>query len=217
MHCTDAQQRSLAALALMILISACSSSRMPDWPSSTTKPAPVEARAHSPELPAVALPPALADPGTPAGRAVGPAPNPAAPNPAATGTLSARPVGPAAAVPPAPPLPPPRRARSWAEFKLFAAQRMVAANKSITNGGAVPDPLLAIPVLEVELNADGSVRRITVSRKPTQAEDTVQMAIDAVRRAAPFGDVSHLPRPWKFTEVFLFDDDRRFKPRTLDF
>jgi len=28
--------------------------------------------------------------------------------------------------------------------------------------------------------------------------------------------VSHLPRPWKFIETFLFDDDRKFKPRTLD-
>jgi hypothetical protein len=28
--------------------------------------------------------------------------------------------------------------------------------------------------------------------------------------------MSRLPRPWKFAEVFLFDDDRRFKPRTLD-
>jgi hypothetical protein len=37
-----------------------------------------------------------------------------------------------------------------------------------------------------------------------------------VRRAAPFGDVSHLPRPWKFTETFLFNDDRHFKPRSLD-
>jgi len=37
-----------------------------------------------------------------------------------------------------------------------------------------------------------------------------------VRRAAPFGDVTHVPKPWKFTEVFLFDDDRRFKPRVLD-
>ena len=42
------------------------------------------------------------------------------------------------------------------------------------------------------------------------------MAVAAVRRAAPFGDVSRLPKPWKFVEVFLFDDDRRFKPRTLD-
>lgn len=115
-----------------------------------------------------------------------------------------------------PPLAAPLRARSWDEFKLLAARRIVAANQGGTYAGAVPDPLLAIPVLEIELNGNGSVRRILVSRVPRQAQDTVQLAIDAVQRAAPYGEVSHLPQPWKFTEVFLFDDNRRFKPRTLD-
>ena len=63
---------------------------------------------------------------------------------------------------------------------------------------------------------DGSIRRIEVLRVPRQAQDTVKIATDAVHRAAPFGDVSRLPRPWKFVETFLFADDRRFKPRTLD-
>jgi hypothetical protein len=111
---------------------------------------------------------------------------------------------------------PAARARNWDDYKLMAGRRMVAANPSSTYTGAVPEPLLAIPVLEVELDGDGSVRRVTVQRQPTQARDTVQLAIDAVNRAAPFGDVSHLPRPWKFSEVFLFRDDRRFKPRVLD-
>jgi hypothetical protein len=97
-----------------------------------------------------------------------------------------------------------------------AARRLVAANPSITYTGAVPDPLLAIPVLEIELNSDGSIRRVDVMRAPRQATDTVQIAIDAVHRAAPFGDISRLPKPWKFTETFLFNDDRKFKPRTLD-
>ena len=44
----------------------------------------------------------------------------------------------------------------------------------------------------------------------------MQIATDAIRRAAPYGDVSRLPKPWKFTETFLFDDARRFTPRTLD-
>ena len=113
-------------------------------------------------------------------------------------------------------LAPPQRVRNWSEVRLQAAQRMVAANPGITYTGVVPDTLLAIPVLEIELNADGSVRRIEVLRPPRQAADTVQIAADAVRRAAPFGDVSRLPRPWKFVETFLFDDQRRFKPRTLD-
>jgi hypothetical protein len=107
-------------------------------------------------------------------------------------------------------------ARNWDDFKRQAAQRMVAASPGASYLGPVPDVLLAIPVIEIELNADGSVRTTKVIRTPTQATDTVQLAVDAVRRAAPYGDVSRLPRPWKFVEVFLFDDDRRFKPRTLD-
>jgi hypothetical protein len=68
----------------------------------------------------------------------------------------------------------------------------------------------------MELNADGSIRKIEVLREPRQAKETLKIAVDAVRRAAPFGDVSRLPRPWKFAETFLFDDSRKFKPRTLD-
>jgi hypothetical protein len=97
-----------------------------------------------------------------------------------------------------------------------AAERIVAANPDVTYTGQVPDPLLAIPVLEIELNGDGSIRRIEVLREPRQAKETLPIAVAAVRRAAPFGDVSRLPRPWKFVETFLFDDSRKFKPRTLE-
>ena len=113
-------------------------------------------------------------------------------------------------------LPQPARLRSMHEVKVQAAMRLLAANPNGTYEDQVPDVLLAIPVLEIELNGNGSVRRISVMRYPGQAPETTQMAIDAVHRAAPFGDVSHLPKPWKFVEVFLFKNDRRFKPRTLD-
>ena len=113
-------------------------------------------------------------------------------------------------------LPAPTVSRNWNEFKLQAAKRMVAANPSGSYTGKPQQMLLAIPVLEIELNADGSIKNIDIMRRPSQAPETTQMAIDAVRRAGPFGDVSKLPRPWKFAEAFLFNDDRRFKPRTLD-
>lgn len=111
---------------------------------------------------------------------------------------------------------PTTRVRNWTEYQRQAARRLVAANPTTTYTGVPPEPLLAVPVLEVELNADGTVRRVNVMRTPTQAQDTIQLAVNAIHRAAPYGDVTHLPRPWKFTEVFLFDDNRRFKPRTLD-
>jgi hypothetical protein len=121
-----------------------------------------------------------------------------------------------AALGPSTRLPEPRAVRNWTDVREQAAKRIVDANPHATYTGVVPEALLAIPVLEVELNGDGSVRRILVLRHPRQATDTVQLAADAVRRAAPFGDVSRLPKPWRFTETFLFDDDRRFKPRSLD-
>lgn len=113
-------------------------------------------------------------------------------------------------------LPLPKRPRDADELRHQAAERLVAANPERSHLGKPQEVLLAIPVLEVELNANGTVKRINVLRKPGQAPETLQMAIDAVNRAAPYGDVSHLPRPWVFVETFLFNNDRRFKPRTLD-
>jgi hypothetical protein len=106
--------------------------------------------------------------------------------------------------------------RNWEEYRMQAARRIVAANPQHSHTGAVEEPLLAIPVLEVELNHDGSVRNVIVLREPSQAKDTTRIAIDAVYRAGPFGDVTRLPKPWRFSEAFLFNDDRRFKPRSLD-
>jgi hypothetical protein len=138
----------------------------------------------------------------------------ATPAPAPAPTPAARPATPPQAAPPVAAAP--GAARNWNEYKVRAAQRMVAANPNGTYLGKPQDVLLAIPVLEIELNADGSIRSIDVMRRPGQAPETLQLAIDAVRRSAPFGDVRNLPRPWKFSEVFLFNDDRKFKPRTLD-
>ncbi len=118
--------------------------------------------------------------------------------------------------PNAPSLQPAAPARNWNEYRLQAAQRLIAANPGATYLGEVPQTLLAIPVLEIEVNADGSVRSIQVLRYPRQAKDTTQTAIDAVHRAAPFGNVGRLPRPWRFAETFLFNDARQFKPRSLD-
>jgi hypothetical protein len=122
----------------------------------------------------------------------------------------------AATVPTGPAAPASARARSWNEYRMQAARRMVQLNPTRTYMSTPPEPLMAIPVLEVELNADGSVANIRVERVPREVTDTVQVAIDAVRRSAPYGSVAHLPKPWKFTEVFLFDYEWRFKPRSLD-
>ena len=202
---------ALAAVALLAALAAgCSSQRIgAPAPVGTVTPQPAAPARTPAEGGTTTGTGTGTTPGAPAtgGRATTPMPG--------TGASLARP-GPSAAG--APPVLPPitQRARHWDVYRLQAARRIVAANPERTYDGEVQQPALAIPVLEIEVNADGSVRRVVVTRHPGQARDTVQLAIDAVHRAAPFGPAGHLPRPWKFTEVFLFNDARRFKPRTLD-
>ncbi|MBK7262343.1 MAG: hypothetical protein IPI03_10950 [Rubrivivax sp.] len=188
MHCTEHRLRLCLAMGLMpLLLVACGST------SSTSAPSPAS-------TPAAAAPP------LPAAAPTVPAAPPAVAAPARTPIATAR----------RQPLGPPLAARNWNEFRAQAANRLVQAHPDSTYMGPVAEPLLAIPVLEIELNADGSVRRVQVLRHPRQAKDTTQLAIDAVQRAAPYGSMTLLPRPWKWVEVFLFNDDRRFKPRELD-
>jgi len=106
--------------------------------------------------------------------------------------------------------------RSVTELQLQFARRLVGAHPDSSYVGPVPPRLLAIPVIEVEFNADGSVRGTRVLRHPSTGPEATQLALEAIRRAAPYGNVSRLPKPWKIIEAFLFDDDLRFKPRTLD-
>jgi hypothetical protein len=195
-------------LAVLVFALAGCASR----PQPPVAPAPGSVAAPAPGLPPPATSARPAAPGNAGAAAQAVAPvTPAAP----AATAAAR-----AAAPKPPPryvkLGPPVTPRSWDELRLQAAQRLVASHPDTSYVAPPPSILLAIPILEVELNADGSVRHINVMRVPGQAQDTTQLAIDAIRRAAPFGDVSRLKKPWKFIETFLFDDDRRFMPRTLD-
>ncbi len=119
---------------------------------------------------------------------------------------------PAPAVRPAPGAGP---ARNWTEYRLRAARRIAAASAAETFGGPLPDPLQSIPVLQVHLDRDGQVARIEVLRTPRQSPQTVQMAMQAIRRAAPFEPPVHLPRPWTFAETFLYNDALKFQLRTL--
>jgi hypothetical protein len=121
-------------------------------------------------------------------------------------------MGPAVAQPPAP------ASRSMAEFQRMAAQRLVRANPRHSYLGKPPPMMWAIVIVETTLNTDGSVRNISITRPPANpaAAATADFAIEAIRRAGPYGDVSRLPQPVRWSEVFLFNDKNQFKPRTLD-
>ncbi|KQV87425.1 hypothetical protein ASC91_17530 [Pelomonas sp. Root1237] len=129
-----------------------------------------------------------------------------APQPSPTVVAAPKPAG----------LPPPKPVRTHDELRRQAAERLVMANPEGSFMTKAPSHVLSVVVLEIEVKADGSVRRVNVVRKPRFAPETLQLAIDAIHRAAPFGDVRRMPEPWKFTETFLFEEDRRFKPLSLN-
>jgi hypothetical protein len=106
-------------------------------------------------------------------------------------------------------------ARNWDDYRLQAARRITQTSPGETYSGEVPEPLQSIPVLQVHLNRDGSIKRIEVLRTPTNKPETIEMAMRAIRRAAPFGSVGHLPQPWQFNETFLYDYDFKFQLRSL--
>ena len=74
---------------------------------------------------------------------------------------------------------------------------MVAASPKAIYMSKPPPMLFGIPILEVELNGDGSVRGISVTRPPANidARNTIDYAMEAVRRGAPYGDMSRLAKP----------------------
>jgi hypothetical protein len=106
-------------------------------------------------------------------------------------------------------------AASMAEYRVRAARKIEQANPQLAFAGPLPDPLASIPVLLVHLNANGTVSRMDVLRTPRYFPHTVEMAKRAVQNAQPFGSVAHLPKPWQFSETFLFNDDLKFQLRTL--
>ena len=122
------------------------------------------------------------------------------------------PTTPAAPVPAAAAAP---LARNWDEYRVHAARMIVKSNADSVFFGPLPEMLQSIPVLTVQLNPDGSVRNIDVMRTPHFAPETLQMAMRAIRQAAPFGPVAHLPQPWQFNETFLYNDDLKFQIRSL--
>jgi hypothetical protein len=103
----------------------------------------------------------------------------------------------------------------FVSYRIAAAKKIMQANGGNTFFGPIPEPLASIPVIEISLNADGSVRAIDVLRTPHFYPETIEMARAAVRRAAPFGSVAHLPKPWTFNETFLYNEELKFQLHAL--
>jgi hypothetical protein len=105
--------------------------------------------------------------------------------------------------------------RTWAEYRRRAAQMIMAANSGAVASGKLQDPLYGIPVVQIQLNPDGTIRNLDFMRQSKVGPETNNMALQAVRRITSFGPVSNLPGPWQFNETFLYNDALKFQLRTI--
>lgn len=137
-------------------------------------------------------------------------PHTPAPAPAATAPRPA--AAPQAAPPAVSGLP---AVRTWAEYRRRAAQMIMAANTASVAAGKLQDPLYGIPVVQIQLNPDGSIRNLDFMRQSKVGPETNNLALQAIRRIGSFGPVNNLPQPWQFNETFLYNDGLKFQLRTI--
>ena len=142
-----------------------------------------------------------------------PAPAPAPARPPAPAPVPA-PSAPPAVVQPAGPAGLPA-VNSMAEYRRRAARMIIAANQSGSFSGPLPDPLHGIAVVNMQFNANGTLRVLDLMRRSSVAPEVNQMAMDAVRRVGDFGSIANLPQPWQFSETFFYNDNRKFQLVTI--
>lgn len=111
-------------------------------------------------------------------------------------------------------------ATTYAEYGHEVAMLLHDANRQAVFDGRPPNPLRAVIVVYVEVNGGGQLKRLELYRAPLHTPELVDEVERAWRRLGP-----QLPRPLPalmngderiaFTQTWLFDDDGRFRLRTL--
>jgi periplasmic protein TonB len=102
-------------------------------------------------------------------------------------------------------------------YKMTVAEQILGANPSIIFSGQLPPMLPAIVVVNISIDRNGKLARLVVQR--SRDSEASQVALDAVKRSAPF------PKPLllnvrgddtlDFSETFLFNHQYQFQLRTL--
>jgi len=125
-------------------------------------------------------------------------------------------VPPATSTPPAPPVRNDKisNARTPLDYRLDAASHLYARNKERIFSGKLPPQLYAIGVLQVDINRQGEVTRISWMRAPRHAPDVIAEIERSVRQAAPYPAPVRMGRV-TYTDTWLWDKSGKFQLDTL--
>jgi hypothetical protein len=100
------------------------------------------------------------------------------------------------------------------DYRRDAATHLYAQNSSRIYAGKLPPQLHAVGVLQVEINAKGTVIGLHWMRAPSHAPEVVAEIERSVRSASPFPVPVKLGRV-TYTDTWLWDQSGRFQLDTL--
>ncbi len=112
------------------------------------------------------------------------------------------------------PPPDPSNATTVQEYRQNAAQHLYARNTERIYVGKLPSMLYAIGVIQLDLDAQGRIKRLNWMRAPQHAPEVVAEIERTVRAAAPFPAPSKMGKV-RYTETWLWDKSGQFQLDTL--
>ena len=118
---------------------------------------------------------------------------------------------------PALPSPPePSAATDERAYRADAARHLYRAYASRVFRGKLPPMMYAVMITDTELDADGTVRSVTVARPPAAAKEVTPWVMALIRGASPFPAPRQLGEGgtvWR--EIWLVDKSGRFQVDAL--
>jgi len=108
----------------------------------------------------------------------------------------------------------PSQAMDAKAYRKDAAAHLYELNKSRIYKGKMPPLLYAIGVLDVDIDNQGRVSKVSWKRAPTQAPEVIAEIERTVRNAAPYPVPTRLGRV-TYTDVWLWDESGKFQLDTL--
>lgn len=118
---------------------------------------------------------------------------------------------------PAPLCPPPRESAHDVEqeYRIDAARHLYACYPMRVFRGKLPPLLYGIAIVEIEIDTQGQIVAVEITRKPA-ADEVAPWITAMIRRAAPFPAPARFPEgKLRFKETFFVDKSGLFQAFTL--
>jgi hypothetical protein len=105
-------------------------------------------------------------------------------------------------------------ARSEQEYRRDAARRVYDSFPSQIHKGKLPPLMYAIAITETDVDADGRVTDVRLTREPAAAKEVGPWIVALLRRIGQFPAPTHLAKA-TYKEIWLVDKSGKFQVDTL--